>query len=291
LISGPGFRRDEVEPGDHIEGVDERFRDAADFGAQSSEDAFDLAVLFPLQRHALGAEVRDRCRFDEDGLARAADAVDDSRHFVPVVHRHGENVVVAVDGRVRVAEDLPQFGVAQQPFDLPLHALVEFEEFLPYGREFTAGDVEDMGAAVDASADGPGDGAEIFDAAEEVDEAVQSLVESHPVAVDGPGAGERLGDFEELLRAEHRADARPADEQADIVQTAERRRLFEFEREYHLGDEADFLAQRAEVLQRFHRAGEFAAEGRCGEAGDDLAHFAELEEVGRVGIHGVGRRR
>ena len=45
-------------------------------------------------------------RLDEDRLAGAAGAVDDAGHLVPVVDRDGQDVVVAADGGVRVAEDL-----------------------------------------------------------------------------------------------------------------------------------------------------------------------------------------
>ena len=66
--------------------------------------------------------------------------------------------------------------------------------------------------------------------ASSVDEAGELLGEPHPVAVDRAGAGQGLGDFEELLGGEHRADGGPADEQADVVQPAEGRRLAQPER-------------------------------------------------------------
>jgi hypothetical protein len=39
-------------------------------------------------------------------------------------------MVIAADGRVRVAEDLAEFRVAEEPLDLALYLLVEFEEFV-----------------------------------------------------------------------------------------------------------------------------------------------------------------
>ena len=230
----PGFRRDEIEPGDDVERVDQRLGDPADFGAQPPQDAFDFAVFFAFQMDSIGAQIRDRRRFDERRFAGAAHAVDGAGDFVPVVHRHGQHVVIAVHRGIRIAEDLPEFRVAQQPFDFGFHLLVEFEQLLPHGREFPTGDVEDVPAAVDASADGPRDGAEIFDARQQLIQPVEPFVEPHAVAVDRAGAAQRFGDFEQLLGAQHRADAGPAHDQPHIVQAPERRWLLEFERQHHL---------------------------------------------------------
>ena len=291
LAAVPGFGRDEIQPGDDVEGVEERLGDPSDFGAQPPEDALHFAVFFTLQCDPLGAEVGDRRRLDEDRLPRAADAVHRAGHLVPVVHGHRQNVMVAVHRRVRIAEDFPQFRIAQEPLDFGLHLFVEFEEFLPDGGEFPAGDVEDVPPAVDAAADGPRDGAEVFDPGEEVDQAVEPFVQSHPVAVDRAGASEGLRYFEELLGAEHGADAGAAHDQSDVVQPAQRWGLLEFEREHHLRHEFDFRARGGRVRERFDLACEFAAQRRRGVTGDDLADFVELEQVERVRVHGDDRCR
>ncbi len=89
--------------------------------------------------------------------------MDDAGHLVPVVRRDGQDVMIAVNGGVRIAEDAAQFGVAEQPPNLGLHLLVEVEELLANGREVAAGHVEHVAAAVDAAADGLADRAEILD--------------------------------------------------------------------------------------------------------------------------------
>ena len=53
---------------------------------------------------------------------------------------------------------------------------------------------------------------------EQVDEPLKLVVEPHAVAVHVAGAGERVGDFEELLGGEHGADGGAAGQQADVVQ-------------------------------------------------------------------------
>ena len=205
-----------------------------------------------------------------------------------MVGRDGQDVVVAADGRVRVAEDAAEFGVLQQPADLRLHLLVDLVEPLADGGEVAAGHVEDVPAAVDAPADRLRDGAEVFDAGEEVDEPGEVLGEPHPVAVHGPGAGERLADFEELLGREHGSDGGPAGDEPDVVQPAERRRLAEPQGGDHLGDEGEFLADRVRVGGRLDVAGEVAAERGRGVAGEGLADLVELEQVERVRVHDGG---
>ena len=98
--------------------------------AQPAQDAADLAVLLALEDDALGAEAGDAGRLDEHRLAGAAGAVDDAGHLVAVVDRDRQDVVVAADGGVGIAEDLAQLGVAEQALDLVLHAFVEVGELL-----------------------------------------------------------------------------------------------------------------------------------------------------------------
>ena len=97
---------DEVEAGEQVDGVGERLGDAGDLAAEAAEDAADLAVLLALEDGALGAEAGDAGRLDEDRLAGGAGAVDDALDLVAVVDGDGQDVVVAADGGVGVAEDL-----------------------------------------------------------------------------------------------------------------------------------------------------------------------------------------
>ena len=51
--------RDEVEPGEDVDGEDQRLGDAGHLAAQPAQDAPHLAVLLALEHGPLGAEVGD----------------------------------------------------------------------------------------------------------------------------------------------------------------------------------------------------------------------------------------
>ena len=76
----------------------------------------------------------------------------------------------AADRRVGVAEDLAQLGVAEEALDDVLHALVHVGQLLADLGQLAAGHVEDVAAAIDAAADRLGDGAEVLDRGEQLDE-------------------------------------------------------------------------------------------------------------------------
>ena len=59
-----------------------------------------------------------------------------------------------------------------------------------------------------------------------------------------PVQAQRVGDFEELLDGELGADGGPADDQAHVVQSAERRRLALAEGVDHFGDQGQLGADR-----------------------------------------------
>ena len=92
-------------------------------------------------------------------------------HLVAVIDGDGQDVVIAADGGVGIAEDLAQLGIAEQPADLVLHALVDVGELLADLGQFAAGHVEDVAAAVDAAADRLGDRAQVLDRGEQVGQA------------------------------------------------------------------------------------------------------------------------
>ena len=149
-------------------------RDLADLAAEPAQDAADLAVLLALEDGPLGAEVGDAGRLDEHRLAGAAGAMDDALELVAMVDGDGQDVMIAADGGVGIAEDLAQFGVAEQAADLVLDALVDVGELLADLGQFPAGHVEDVAAAVDAAGDGLGDRPEVLDRGEQVDQAADS---------------------------------------------------------------------------------------------------------------------
>ncbi len=226
--------------------------------------------------------------------------MDDALDLVAVVDGDGQDVVVADDGGVGVAEDLPQLRVFQEALDDVLHALLDVGQLLPNLRQFAAGHVEDVAAAVDAAGDAAGDVAEVLDGGEQLDEARALGGQAHAVSVDVAGAGEGVGGLQELLDGQLRPDGGAADGEAHVVQPAERRRHPLAERLGHLGDEGQFGADGAGVAERLDLAGQLLAERAGGVAGDQLADLVEFQEVERVTIHSqhpsvavrtAGRRR
>ena len=106
------------------------FGHAADLAAQAPQDAADLAVLLALEDGPLGAEVGDAGRLDEHRFAGAAGAVDDALDLVAMIDGDGQDVVVAADGGVGIAEDLAELGIVEEPADLVLDALVHVADLL-----------------------------------------------------------------------------------------------------------------------------------------------------------------
>ena len=129
----------------------QRLRDPADLAAQSAQDAADFAVLFALEDGPLGTEVGDARRLDEHRFAGAAGAVDDAREFVAVIDGDRQDVMIAADGGVGIAEDFAELGIAEQTADLVLDAVVHVGDLLADLGQFRAGHVEDVAAAVDAA--------------------------------------------------------------------------------------------------------------------------------------------
>ena len=68
----------------------------------------------PLSIDALGAQVRDAGRLDEERLARAARAMDDARDLVAMIDGHRQHVMIAADRGVGIAEDVAQLRIAEQ---------------------------------------------------------------------------------------------------------------------------------------------------------------------------------
>src|SRR5260370_1487316 len=116
----PGLGGDVVELGNRFDGLAKRAGDLADVGAELAQDFLHLAVLVAFQDDALGAQMRDLRGLDEYGFAGAAGAMDDAGQLVPIVDRYGQNVMIAADRRVRIAQDFAQLGVAQEMLDSSL---------------------------------------------------------------------------------------------------------------------------------------------------------------------------
>ena len=131
-----------------------------------------LAVLVALEDGPLGAEVGDAGRLDEHRFAGAAGAVDDAGDLVAVVDGDGQDVMIAADGGVGIAEDLAELRVAEQAADLVLDAVVHVGDLLADLGQLGAGHVEDVAAAVDAAGDRLGDRPEVLDRSEQVGQTV-----------------------------------------------------------------------------------------------------------------------
>ena len=94
----------------------------------------------------------------------------DARNLVPIIRRDRENVMVTVHRRVRVAENLSQFRVAEQSANLGFHPFIQIVQLLANGSEFPASHVEDVPAAVDAPANRLRHRPQVFDASEQLDD-------------------------------------------------------------------------------------------------------------------------
>src|SRR5262249_9487268 len=197
----------------------------------------------------------------------------------------GEDVVVAADGGVGVAEDLAEAGVAEQAADDVLDAVVDGLEPLADEGQLAAGAVEDVAAAVDAGGDGFRDGAEVLGWGEQLDQALVPVGQPHAVAVHVAGAGEGVGHLEELLDGQLRADGGAADDEADVVQACEGRREARGQGIDHLADQGQLVARVLGVAERGELAGELLAQRAGGVAGDELADLVELQQIERVAVH------
>ena len=84
--------------------------------------------------------------------------------------------MVAADRGVGIAEDLAQFGIAEQAANLVLDAFVEVGEFLADLGQLATGHVKDVTAAIDTAADRLGDGPEVFYRCEQLEKPLQSAI-------------------------------------------------------------------------------------------------------------------
>ena len=161
---------DQVEPGQEVDGEGERLGHLGDLAGEPAQDAADLAVFVALEDGPLGTEAGDAGGFDEDRLAGGTGAMDDALDLVAVVDGDGQDVVVAADGGVGIAEDLAKLRVAEHAADDLLDALVEVGELVANLGQLAAGHVEDVAPAVDAAGDRAGDVAHVLDGREQLDE-------------------------------------------------------------------------------------------------------------------------
>src|SRR5207302_6795695 len=127
-----------------LDGKRERPRDSTDLGRQAPQDAAHFTLFFALEDDAFGAEPRHLRRFDENRFPGTAGPMNHARDLVAEVDRDRKNVMVAADGRIWIAKDFAQLGIAQQVLDLDLYTLVEVGDFLPDLGQLRTGHVEDV---------------------------------------------------------------------------------------------------------------------------------------------------
>ena len=86
-------------------------------------------------------------------------------NLVAMIDGDRQDVMIAADGGVGIAEDLAQLRIAEQPANLVLHALVDIGRVSGGLGQLRAGHVEHVAAAVDAAADRLGHRPQVFDGA------------------------------------------------------------------------------------------------------------------------------
>src|SRR5262245_43085877 len=124
--------------------------------------------------------------------------MNDALKLLAMVRRDRQDVVVAVHGRVGVAQDGTELRVAEELFDLVLDTVFQGRELLSNFGKLGARGVDDMTAAVDAAGDGLANRPKVLDRGKQLDQPDELAVEPHPVPIEGPGRGQRVGDFKEL---------------------------------------------------------------------------------------------
>ena len=286
----PRLRTDKIAAGHHTHGGIDVAGIPPDLSAEFAQNPPNLAVLLALEDHALGGEPGNGGRFDEDRLAGGAGAMDHALDLCPVIGGHGQHVMVAVDRGVRVTQDRPQLRIAQQAFDLVLNPLLQGVELAAHLGQVGAGGAEDMPPPVDARGDGFRHRPHVLDRRQHLDQANQRAVEAHPVAVKRPGGRQRVGDLQQLIGGEHRADGGPANDQPDIINPAERRRLARFEGGHHFRDQRQFLADLRKIPRRFDLPGQFRPQRRGRALGEQRPHLVEFQQFQRVSVHVPGVR-
>ena len=166
-----------------------------DLTAEPAQDSVHLALLVPLEDGALGAQAGDAGRLDEYRFAGATRAVDDALQLVAMVDGHRQDIMVAADGCIGIAQDFAKLDVAEQPFDLVLHALIHVGEMLANAGQLRAGHVQHLAPVVDATGDALGDEPEVLDRGQECNQPLEAGVEAHPVSIHVARAGERVCDL------------------------------------------------------------------------------------------------
>ena len=187
--------------------------------------------------------------------------MDDAVDLVAVIDGDGQDVVVAADGGVGIAEDLAELGVAEEAADLALDSLVDVGQFLADLGQLPGWPCRGRGPRLSmqpviALATGPRSST---GASRSISRAMP-FGQSHAIAIHVAGAAERVGDFQQLLDASAARRWRPGGRQADVVQPGEGRRHALAQGVDHLGDQGQLGADLLGVGDRLELAGELLAE-------------------------------
>src|SRR6476619_6721789 len=96
--------------------------------------------------------------------------MDNSLDLLAMVGSDRQDVMVAIHGRVGVAQNGSELRVAKEFFDLVLDAVFQAGQLLANLCQLGTRGVDDMSAAVDAAGDRLADGAQLLDRGEDLDQ-------------------------------------------------------------------------------------------------------------------------
>ena len=214
----------EVEPGQGVERLDDRPGDLADLGAQPSQDPADLLRLAGPEVGELRRLLGDGLRLDVDRLVAGAGPVDGPLQLAAELAGDRQDVVLADDREVRVAEVPADLRRAEHRAEEVLDAFLDRGDLAADLREPPARGVEDPSPRVEAAVDGVDDAGELADLLADRAEPGELLADPAEPAVGLADHPEAAGDLGQLLGRQGRPDRRAADGPADVEQAAERRR-------------------------------------------------------------------
>ena len=138
---------------------------------------------------------------------------------------------------------------------------------------------------VDRGRDRLAEGPEILDRGEQLDQIGELAIEPHAITVETTRGNERVGNLKQLLGRQHGADGRPANDQANVVNATERRRVVGQESLDHLRHQRERSTNAIDLLRRLDLPSQLGPEGRGGILRENPADFVELQEVEGVSVH------
>ena len=206
--------RPEVEPGERVERVAERFRVGGDQRRELVEDPLDLLLLGRLRLPPRIAELDGDHRLHEQRLAAARGVVDDPLDAAAGLRLDRDHVAAVAERDDRLLERAAQLR-ADERVEPPPETVVGDADGGAQATETRRRGVEQLSDRVEAAGQRRPDRRQGMELAGE-------RVEQRPAVVgerrlEAGGGVERVGDLEELLGVEASAACRPLNRRADVV--------------------------------------------------------------------------